>query len=135
MDQEGVQREIENLGFGVHEWRRPNIGGGEGVKTPAREQARNAIKKAIADKRGKCALMFHGIDKFGWRPFPNGAADLRSVFEELREQEKAGVIKVVPYAAAYPRKMPMSEPAFRVTLDFGIGVFTLPLIKVNIFKI
>ena len=98
-----VQRAIENLGFSVHEFRRPNIGGGDGVTLSAREQARAAIRKAVDDKRGRLALMFHGIEKFGWRPFPNGAADLRSVFEELRELEKSGAIKVVPYAEAYPR--------------------------------
>ena len=117
-----VQLAIENLGFGVHEWRRPNIGGGDDVKPSAREKTRAAIRKAIGDKRGRLALMFHGIEKFGWRPFPNGAADLRSVFEELRELEKSGVIKVVPYAEAYPRKMPASEPSFRVSFDDGSAV-------------
>jgi len=109
-----VQRAIEELGFGVQEWRRPNIGGG--VALSAREQTRTAIKRALNEGRNQYALMFHGIDKFGWRPFTNGAADLRAVFEELRALEKAGVIKVVPYAVAYPRVMPTSEPASHTTL-------------------
>ena len=98
-----VDKLVKGLGFDIQEFRRPNIGGDDEMKRSAREQARAAVKKALDDKRVRLALMFHGIDKIGWRPFPNGAADLRSIFEELRELERSGVIKVVPYAEAYPR--------------------------------
>ncbi|MBQ6340003.1 MAG: polysaccharide deacetylase family protein [Kiritimatiellae bacterium] len=97
-----VDKLVKGLGFDIQEFRRPNIGGDDEMKRSAREQARAAVKKALDDKRVRLALMFHGIDKIGWRPFPNGAADLRSIFEELRELERSGVIKVVPYAEAYP---------------------------------
>ncbi len=96
-----IDREVKALGFGVQEWRRPGIGGGEGVTKTPREQAKAAIEKAMADGRGQCALMFHGIDKMGWRPLPRGAEDLRDVFELLREMERAGTIRVVSYDEAF----------------------------------
>ena len=96
-----IDREVKALGFGVQEWRRPGIGGGEGVTKTPREQAKATIEKAMADGRGQCALMFHGIDKMGWRPLPRGAEDLRDVFELLREMERAGTIRVVSYDEAF----------------------------------
>ncbi len=98
-----IDRMVKELGFGVHECRRPNIGGGEGVTKTPREQAKAAIQKAIDGGWGQCVLMFHGIATSGWRPLPRGAEDLRDVLDLLREMEREGVIRVVSYDEAYAR--------------------------------
>lgn len=100
----GIDREIKAMGFGIQEYRRPNIGGGKGGKGIARtprEQAKAGIEKAMSAGRGQCVLMFHGIDKMGWNPLPRGAEDLRDVLELLRKMERTGKIRVVSYEEAF----------------------------------
>ena len=96
-----IDRKVKALGFGVQKWRRPAICGGEDVKRTPREQAKAAIDKAMAEGRGQCVLMFHGIATSGWRPLPRGAEDLRDVLDLLRELEREGSIRVVSYDEAY----------------------------------
>lgn len=96
-----IDRRVKELGFGVQEWRRPGISGGEGVTRTPREQAKAAIEKAMADGRDQCVLMFHGIATSGWRPLPRGAEDLRDVLDLLRGMEREGTIRVVSYDEAY----------------------------------
>ena len=86
-----VQKAVEACGFRVQEIRRPGVGG----ETFDVAKFRAMLEKNIAEGRPRCVLLFHGIEKTGWKPFPNGAADLRAVFDVLRDMERAGVIRVI----------------------------------------
>ena len=89
-----VERGIVELGFETLEWNRYGIMGGEGVTRTALQQAENAVESAIADGKARCVLMFHGIERKGWRPLQNGADDLRAVLDFLRDAERQGGIRV-----------------------------------------
>ena len=86
-----VQKAVEACGFRVQETRRANVGG-ESFDVA---KFRAMLEGNVSEGHPICVLMFHGIEKTGSRPFPNGAADIRAVFDVLRDMERSGVIRVI----------------------------------------
>ena len=92
-----VLHEIRMLGYEPQERNRPNLGGPFGAK-----EVGEYLDGQVRAGESRCALMMHAIvEGFGYRPFPNGGADLEAVLNLLKSRETSGQIRIVPYAEAY----------------------------------